>query len=458
MKVIDLFSYLSSSIIKPKIFFIIASITIFALIIDVSINQIYYLNINEFPIDMKVILFLLIGAISLIGQYTFIQFVKNKSIDIRKSNVLRVKTLSRIAYFVQSVLTILFLIVIFQMSIATEYSVLIMIFSIGISYLFGGSMMILLASKFFSWFRSHRNIVVLLYGISSAIIASNIAFTAFIVIDLLLTRPDMIQPHFGWEFVYSHHGTLTDVLLYGDAISSIAGFIFAWISTILLLRQFSVRWKGKAHWIIVTIPLAYFLIQFQPLFLNIFSEFLRSEPVTFGILHTLIITYSKPIGGLIFGAAFWTITKSLRRDSIMMDYTTISAYGFILLFISNQALVLSSTSYPPFGFATINFLGLSCYMVLVGIYSSAISVSQNATLRQSIRKLVLNESKLLDSIGTAQMEQELQKRVLKVTKEQEETLMEQTGVQSSLNEADLKKYLSQVIEELERTKNIEDKA
>jgi hypothetical protein len=48
--------------------------------------------------------------------------------------------------------------------------------------------------------------------------------------------------------------------------------------------------------------------------------------------------------------------------------------------------------------------------------------------------------------------------VLKVTKEQEETLMEQTGVQSSINEDDLKKYLSQVIEELERTKNIEDKA
>ncbi len=340
------------------------------------------------------------------------------------------------------------------MIIETEYSVLVLIFSIGISYLFGGSMMILLALKFFSWFRSHRDIVVLLYGISSAIIASNIAFTAFIVIDLLLTRPDMIQPHFGWEFVYSHHETLSDVLLYGYAISSIAGFIFAWISTILLLRQFSVRWKGKAHWIIVTIPLAYFLIQFQPLFLNIFSEFLRSEPVTFGILQTLIITYSKPIGGLIFGAAFWTITKSLRRDSIMMDYTTISAYGFVLLFISNQALVLSSTSYPPFGFATINFLGLSCYMVLVGIYSSAISVSQNSKLRQSIRRLVLNESKLLESIGTAQMEQELQKRVLKVTKEQEETLREQTGVQSSLNEDDLKQYLSQVIEELERTKNI----
>jgi hypothetical protein len=48
--------------------------------------------------------------------------------------------------------------------------------------------------------------------------------------------------------------------------------------------------------------------------------------------------------------------------------------------------------------------------------------------------------------------------VLKVTKEQEETLMEQTGLQSSINEDDLKKYLSQVIEELERTKNIEDKA
>ena len=38
-------------------------------------------------------------------------------------------------------------------------------------------------------------------------------------------------------------------------------------------------------------------------------------------------------------------------------------------------------------------------MLLVGIYSSAISVSHDIKLRQSIRKLAVKESKLLDSIG-----------------------------------------------------------
>jgi len=35
--------------------------------------------------------------------------------------------------------------------------------------------------------------------------------------------------------------------------------------------------------------------------------------------------------------------------------------------------------------------------------------------------MALKESQLLDSIGTAQMEQEIQKKVLKLAKEQEKT-------------------------------------
>jgi hypothetical protein len=42
--------------------------------------------------------------------------------------------------------------------------------------------------------------------------------------------------------------------------------------------------------------------------------------------------------------------------------------------------------------------------------------------------MAIQESKLLDSIGTAQMEQQIQKKVLKIAKEHERTLQEQTGV------------------------------
>ena len=47
---------------------------------------------------------------------------------------------------------------------------------------------------------------------------------------------------------------------------------------------------------------------------------------------------------------------------------------------------------------------LSCYLIYAGLYYSAISVSQDTALRKSIRKSVMDQSKLLDKIGTAQME------------------------------------------------------
>jgi len=85
----------------------------------------------------------------------------------------------------------------------------------------------------------------------------------------------------------------------------------------------------------------------------------------------------------------------------------ISAYGFVLLFLSSQAILLvNAVPYPPFGLATVSFIGLSSYMILVGIYCSAISVAEDSKLRQSIRSFALRESKLLDSIGTAQIDTE----------------------------------------------------
>ena len=54
-------------------------------------------------------------------------------------------------------------------------------------------------------------------------------------------------------------------------------------------------------------------------------------------------------------------------------------------------------------------------MILVGLYASAISVSQDAAIRKSIRNSVLNRSKLLGSIGDAEMQNEIQKWVRNIT-------------------------------------------
>jgi hypothetical protein len=65
----------------------------------------------------------------------------------------------------------------------------------------------------------------------------------------------------------------------------------------------------------------------------------------------------------------------------------IAAYGFILFYVAGSALVLQA-AYPPYGLVSVSFTGLSCYLIYNGLYFSAISVSQDMTLRQSIRKSV----------------------------------------------------------------------
>ena len=109
--------------------------------------------------------------------------------------------------------------------------------------------------------------------------------------------------------------------------------------------------------------------------------------------------------------------------------------------------------YPPFAAASWSFVGLSSYLYSLGFYFSAISIAQDTKLRQYFRAMALKESKLLDSIGTAQMEQEIQRRVLTLTKQNQDRMAEETGIQSSLTEDDIKQYLEQVIKEVKQPKS-----
>jgi hypothetical protein len=191
--------------------------------------------------------------------------------------------------------------------------------------------------------------------------------------------------------------------------------------------------------------------QFQPLSFNIFHEFRQADPVTYGIIYNLIFGLSKPLGGILFGVAFWIIAKRLGSIPVR-NYMIISAYGLLLLFTSNQAIILVNFNYPPFGLATVSFMGLSSYLVLVGIYSAAISVSQDVNLRRSIRKSVLNEARLLDNIGSAEMERQIVQEVFRVAKRNEEDMKQETGLSTSIQREEILGYLDDILREIKSKK------
>jgi hypothetical protein len=156
-------------------------------------------------------------------------------------------------------------------------------------------------------------------------LAINAAFIVSLVTVSLLNVPAYIQPSSVFTSPFSSLGLTTLIINYGYIISSIISFTLWWIATVMILRSYRNK-SGKISWLALGLPLVYFLIQFQPVFLSVFSSLIASEPVLFSTIYTLVFTLSKPVGGILFGITFWVITRKLDNE-VSRSYLIISAYG-----------------------------------------------------------------------------------------------------------------------------------
>jgi hypothetical protein len=442
---------LSRTALNREDLFVVFILLTIILVIDISLAKVYGIGLNLYvlSINLKVVIFIILTVFGLFGQYLLVGYVKNKTISSKSSTVLRLQVLHKVFIIFQYALVGILVAVILQILVGNYYSTVLLIAVTSFSYILALIMLGILSLRFFSWFNPFRNSVVLCFGLTSAALVINAIFTLIYVDALLLAKPLTLGPYAGG----SAYSVSTAQMLYsGYVITTIISFILTWTATILLLHHYSHKFGKVKYWVIVSAPLIYFLSQFLPLFPNLFDILLNEDPVFYSIILTLIFTWSKIAGGIFFGIAFWLISKNLSHGNIVKDYMNMSAYGFIFLFISNQAIVLVIGPYPPFGLITIAYTGLSSYLILVGIYSSVLSVSQDTRLRQSIRKLANSESKLLDNISTAQMEHEIQSRVIKMTRENQDLMVNETGVQPSLTDEDVKQYLHEVLNEINKIK------
>jgi len=391
------------------------------------------------------IIFIIVSVVISLGQLVILLFIRDKS----KAQAIghHLGLLQRLVPVVQFALVAIVVSVILQLILTTYYSTVLLISALAISYTTSLVIMGLLAQKFVSWFKSNRRWIVLLYGISFAILFVDIVVTLSLTINLLLNAPMHIWPHYGIVSPQGFsRGSLTEILSQAYVIFSIMSFAAMWLTTALLLYSYSLRLGRLRYWIFICSPLVFFLSQFVTVLLNVFTPLIESDPVFFSIFFTMIFSLTKPAGVILFGVAFWAIARNIPNRTIIRDRIVISAWGFVLLFISSQANTLFSNPYPPFGLATVPILSLSSYLLLLGIYSSAIMISEDAKLRRDIRKSVLNDSRLLESISKAQLEQEMQNRVTAIMKKNKvDNIVKEEPVTESFPDA--RHYIDEIMDE-----------
>ena len=92
-------------------------------------------------------------------------------------------------------------------------------------------------------------------------------------------------------------------------------------------------------------------------------------------------------------------------DVSVRNYLSISASGMLLFFIANQNPPLQESIIPPFGLISKSFIGLSCYMILIGIYYTVVHLSRRNTLTNAVLK-ELSKDRLFGS--AVKSEQEIQ--------------------------------------------------
>lgn len=148
------------------------------------------------------------------------------------------------------------------------------------------------------------------------------------------------------------------------------------------------------------------------------------------MIPILLYNYSGLAVGVLFGLGFLFVARSIRGKAHARDYMTITCYGFIISFSAFFAVV-NQTAYPPYGLPNVSSVGLSFFMILVGLYYSAISVAQDVKLRHSIKKSI-EGSKFLDSIGTAHMQQDIENNVTKIAKDNSDRMREETEISLTL--------------------------
>ena len=194
----------------------------------------------------------------------------------------------------------------------------------------------------------------------------------------------------------------------------------------------------------MSIPLLYFLSQFQPVVLNLLLSYVSNDPMLFSLVYVIMVDVSRPIGGILFGLAFILVARKLQNQ-VVRGYMVVSGIGLLLLLVSYEGQALVTAPFPPLGLLSGSYFGLASYLIFIGLYSSAVSISQDSRLRASIRKSVETELRFIGSIGDAEMDSRILNKVLITSRKFSKIMPEETGVYSSLSDEEIKEYIEEVL-------------
>jgi hypothetical protein len=421
-------------------------VVIISVMIDSEIGVVADFIPKQLSSNVGIAAFIGLSVIFAVSQYFILAYVKQSNKETR-ARALHLHITHIIVSIAQYFLAGILAFVILQILITQQYNLATLYVSYAISYGLWIVTLGLLARAFFSWYRrSNKNFMMLILTLSMiAYVVNGVTGLATYLDMLTQQKPVIISTDIAYFPEFSI-ASLGNQIKTAYQIANGVAYVLTWIGTVKLLYPHVKKFGKIKFWIIMGAAMIYYLISFPLLVLGYYTPSADVDAMA----NILIFSLGGIFAGIIFGAAFLSVAKTMKNETALRNHMIIAAYGLLLFYIAGSAFA-AQAAYPPYGLASVSFTGISCYLIFSGLYSAAVIISQDTALRQSIRRSVTEQSKLLDSIGTAQMEQELQSRVLTIAKKLSDNMVEETGVEASMTENDIKEHIEMVKDEIRKS-------
>lgn len=432
---------------NKKVSFIFILIITSIIILDSTIVEFYSFSGFTTSSAVNVVIFI---SFSLVFAFSGILLVNSVKTIISKTTYKLPKNLGNFYYIIFAALIVtivLIALIIFQIIAFNKYHILLLQLVTYISHVSALVFAIPLVVILSKWFKSRRNYLILLYIITFSLVSVNIVVSLTLYEQILLrSATTEIRPYRIASYVTVFYSTPAEESLSSAYnIIFILSFLVMWISTMALLNQYKYKLGKIKYYALTIIPLIYFIFPFHAYFANLLSPFVLDSPIAVSVIYTILFSASKQVGAFLFSLSFLIASTVVPKDSVRKSLL-ISCIGMTILFSSIEITPLQYKVFPPYGLITEAFIPLGAFLLLVGIFTSAINVSQDAELRRDFRKSVMGQLTLLRTMGITQMEKEL----IKNFKTAEKRTGNQETAEENYPEEDVKKIVHEVLEELKK--------
>lgn len=444
------------------------SVLVVVLLVDSSLSDISSIVNQILSESARTSLFSVIAGIAVLsGSYVVLHDVKRIQSGLASKNNI-IFLISRTMPIVQYTIIGLLILTTIQIIFMSQYLMIFVVVLLVLSWSTGVMLMGMMSFKFLQWYRAKRNILLLLYAASSLMFCSTLGATIVPQSLIMLQSAPSIGSNSAEVKPFQANPQTLNILF---AVISVANWLVVplvftiWTATAVMLNSYSKRFGTTKYWVMISVPLVSlivgvtFLLIFLPSLSSIFDEKV--------IPYTMMAFGGILAEGFLLSFAFLTVSQSIRKaddnnnnnsnnnsnaHGKITNYLDISAGGVAILFVSFFANP-SAGSYLPFGTVAASFFSFGAYLFCSGIYSSAVSISSDRGLLENIRKSLLDQSRLLDDIGMASMYDKLTKQVEDIVEKHREDMKQETGIESSVSEVDMKNYVEEIIAEIQENES-----